>query len=624
MKVFRFAALAWAAAAGLYLFSLSYQAQEGEAAAPETQGEAEAAIVELKYDVRGLTRAELGIQPANGGIGDVLAPDHLFGNLFTDHELDAWTLRDSGDEARCWDTNGEVLYSLIEFCNINGDPCEVISRDRGNPVQVVVRTTEDLHKRLAWGLEALREVARARVSLQVYRLPAGSEASSGVLTAAQAAAAAKTARLVGTLRGGLAERMVLQRVQHQSYLADYQMSVATGSAVAQSDVRDLRTGEEIVAGAIVLPDGKLWIQGWHAAMRLAEMQQFETNCGRVELPRVSYSYTPLASVLPRACGTVLDAGPGNRFLVIADCDAAIKSRTLKPNAGTTLSLMNVTGCLRGMAPVTGWLMTPNRMEVMGDGISFDQVFVEQPIDGPYNDAAAFMKEYLEGRQSSDWFQFQVVGPFLGIRGFAPVDDEEMMKEFNSHAALVATDLEVALSEPAQTTIRVRAWVVSPGEGLPAGIVDGAPSERDMATMVALGQPVLDRTTTALGGQRMDFLDLAMAAHVRDYQTMVAQQAAGMDPVIGTLVTGKQVRWNARSLEAGLVRFELRAALTVGDDKFENIPWGDERKWSVQRSKSDLSQLEMISELAVGGRSATVSPGAGAEGSLIVLVAERVR
>ena len=83
------------------------------------------------------------------------------------------------------------------------------------------------------------------------------------------------------------------------------------------------------------------------------------------------------------------------------------------------------------------------------------------------------------------------------------------------------------------------------------------------------------------------------------------------------------RWIARSAEKGKLRLEVRTAVTVGPGKFEQIPWGDEKKWSIERSLSDLAQADMTGELEVGEGISTICPG-GAEDRLLVMVVERVK
>ena len=613
MKVFRIAALAWVAAAALFVSSLTSVAQEAEV------------VVEARsYDLGGMSQHEFVRTPKNGGIGDVLAPDHLFSNNGYSHEPERWSLRHSGDEARCWDDANEVMSSIANFCNPEGQELQF---DGGNPSdgeRVRVTTTPEVHRRIEFVISALRELVRARVSVKVFRLNAGGNVGEASLSPAQAQAAQKNSKLVGTLHGGLGERMVLQRLQHQSYIGDYDVSVATGAASAYSQVRDLRTGEELVAGVIALPGGRLWVQAWHAALKLDEMRKADTNCGQVELPRASYSFTPLSAVMAKGSGAILDAGQNARFLLVADCDTAIENRSLPLENGGSLELMNLAGMLQGHGPDASWIMTPNVDRVTADGVPLDQVFLEEPIDGPYHDAASMAYEWLANQESyADGITFTCMGPFFAVMSRPPLEDAEAQKNFADSQARLRGSLKTIAHDPEATVVRVRAWVVSSSVTLPDGVIDGKPSAKDLGVMENICLPTLDRSTASMVGQGVDFMDLTLATHIRDYQTMLAQQATGMDPQMGVLVLGKQVRWIARSAENGKLRLEVRTAVTVGPSKFEQIPWGDEKKWNIERSLSDLAQADMTGELAVGEGISTICPG-GAEDSLLVMVVERVK
>ncbi len=613
MKVFRIAALAWVAVAALFVSSLVTVAQE-----------AETVVESRSYDLSGLTQAEFGRTPKNGGIGDVLAPDHLFSNDGYSHREERWSLRHSGDEARCWGEPGDAMSTIGNLCNPEGYPLDYNASNPAEGERVKVSTTAEVHKRIEFVISAMRDLARARVSVKVFRLGSSGNVGEGSLSPAQAQAAQKNSKLVGTLHGGLGERMVLQRLQHQSYISDYDISVATGAVSPYSQVRDLRTGEELVAGVIVLPGGRLWIQAWHAALKLDEMRKADTNCGQVELPRAAYSFTPLSTVMAKGSGAILDAGASSRFLLVADCDTAVENRTLPLENGGSLELMNLAGMLQGFGPEAGWIMTPNVDRVTADGVPLDQVFLEEPIDGPYNDAAVMAQNWLEQQESfGDGISFGHIGPFFAVMSRPTQGDAETAKLYADNLERLRGSLKVIAREPEATVVRVRAWVVSSSVTLPDGVIDGKPTSKDLGVMENIGAPTLDRSTASMVGQGVDFMDLTLATHIRDYQTMLAQQATGMDPQMGVLVLGKQVRWIARSAEKGKLRLEVRTAVTVGPGKFEQIPWGDEKKWNIERSLSDLAQADMTGELGVGEGISTICPG-GAEDSLLVMVVERVK
>jgi hypothetical protein len=159
--------------------------------------------------------------------------------------------------------------------------------------------------------------------------------------------------------------------------------------------------------------------------------------------------------------------------------------------------------------------------------------------------------------------------------------------------------------------------------LPEGVIDGKPSAKDLGVMASMSAPAFDRATASMVGQGVDLMDLTLATHLRDYQTLTAEQSTGLDPQIGVQVLGKQVRWISRNTENGKLRVEVRAAVTVGPGHFEQIPLGENKKWNIERSQSDLAQVDITGELAIGEGVSTICPG-GAEDSLLVMVVERVK
>ncbi len=613
MKVFRFAALAWVAAAALFVTSLASVAQEAE---PE--------LSDHTYDLAGLTHSEFWRTPRNGGIGDVLAPDQVFSEMGYAHREESWSLRHSGDEARCWESSSDAMSTIAGFCNPESLPLDYNATNPSEGQHVKLRTTAEIHRRIAFVLGAMRDLTRARVSIKVLRLEGKGSVGDAVLAPEKAKLAQKSARLVGTLHGGLGERMVLQRLQHQSYVADYDVSVATGATSPVSMVRDIRTGEELVAGAIMLPGGRIWVQAWHAAMKLDEMRKLDTNCGQVELPRVSYTYSPLSTVMARGSGAILDAGANGRFMLVADCDATVENRVLPLENGGSLELFNLAGMLQVRSPDARWIMTPNVNRVIGDGVSLDQVFLEEPIDGPYHDAAMLATDWLVNSVSiGDRVSVAHIGPFMAVMSRPPQDDAEAKAAQAENMEKVRAGMKQIARDPAPITVRVRAWIVNSSVTLPEGVIDGKPTAADLGAMESIGAAALDRSTAGMVGQSIDFMDLSLAAHLRDYQTMLAQQASGIDPQVGVLALGKQVRWIARPAEQGKLRVEVRTAVTVGPQKFEQIPWGEEKKWNIERSLSDLAQADMAGELGLGEGISTICP-AGSEDSLLVMTVERIK
>jgi hypothetical protein len=266
-----------------------------------------------------------------------------------------------------------------------------------------------------------------------------------------------------------------------------------------------------------------------------------------------------------------------------------------------------------------WLMDPTSNRLMEDAI-FPQVIFEDPADGPYNDSAIHYYDEIEGYYDD----VRVVGPYLGIWIAAPDDEYADVREGRLRAEQL---LDSIGSAPRLVGLKISAWEVADDSDIPAGILDGRPTDVDLAELQALASNTALKSRISMGmqSQRTDVLDIRLSTHVRDYDTVSATGAIEHDPEIATLVTGRQVRWTARDAGNGRVSIELRSGITIGGDEFEKIRVGvGTDGMVVERSDSALTQARFSDELAVGERMATVSPGAGVKGQLIVIVVERLK
>ena len=604
-SAFRTATVAWTVLGILLCTAYSPSAQEAE--------QPEEALVTHEYDVRGLVQRELWRAPRTGAIGDVLAPDRLFFND-DDHADDEWSLRDSGEEARCWDNADELGDEIREFLADADYDAEVdfFSAER----KISFRTTPQVHEHIKWILDALNDVANARVSMVVYRLTNDAELAAPTMGASDVAAWAKGARFVGTFRGGLGEPFVLQKTQHTSYVSDYDINVATEAAVSSPEVNDLNTGEEFVLGAVSLSDGRLWVQGWHAAMNLKEMRKFKTNAGTIELPDLSYSFAPVSAVIENGGAAVIDAGPAGRFMVQTKCDRVVKNHELKLDNGNTLHLLNCVGAMRGGGLGGFWLMNPTSSALMEDSL-FPQVMLGDVIDGPYMDAAMMIDEELE----HNGLDLEVLGPYLGvIEGSGEDFDEDELRALHETTAR----LKGTPAAPETASVRITAYSVADDSNLPAGILNGRPDAADVAEVKSIaGEALFDRVSMNLLRQQVDQFEVRLATHLRAYESYTATGITALDPQVGTLVLGEQIRWQARDAGDGRMRIEVRTGITVGGEKFERINVGTDGL-EVERSRSALTQARLADELKIGERMSSLSPGVGVDGELVVIVVERLK
>jgi hypothetical protein len=604
-SVIRAATAAWAVAGALLLVSYQPSAQEAD-------GEAASPIVTRDYDVRALVQRELWTAPRTGAIGDVLAPDRFF---FDDaeHQLDQWSLRDSGEEARCWDS-AEELGSDIR--NLLSDAGVEVSED-SNAGRLTMQSDDAGHERVRWLLDAIKDVAAARVSMIVYRLPETTKVETPVVPANEVAGRAKGARFVGNFRGGLAEPFVLQQTEHRSYVADYDLNLSTEAVVAGPRVNNLNTGEEFVLGAVSLADGSVWLQGWHAEMRLTRMRTAETNSGTIELPEVSYSFTPVSAVIENGGAAVIDAGPAGRFMVRTDCDRVVRNRELKLENGKTIRLINCVGSMRGHGLGGFWLMNPTSSALFEDSM-FPQVMLDDILDGPYFDSAYALYDSF----GAEYSQARSFGPYLAA--VVPAREEWSGSDLQLLNEELA-QLDAIPVAPPMTGVRICAYEVADTAALPAGILTGRPSVADVEELKVLAgnKATFDRVSMCALRTQVDQFEVKMATHLRGYESSSATGVTALDPNVGTLVLGKQVRWQAREAGDGRLRIEVRSGITVGGAEFEKVAVGNDGL-TVERSRSALTQGRLADELAAGERMAAISPGTGVEGQLVVIVVERLK
>jgi hypothetical protein len=571
----------------------------------------------LEYDLHGLSRTGLEIARAPGMSRDQLAPDRLFG-VTPDRETHQWSLRESGREACCWDEPAEALEALANFCSF--DESWELRRLDENSHRCALVAPQVLHDRVRWALGALRNLASIRVNLRVHRL--ANTPDSTVLGARAAAELARGARLVGAASTGLGDPILLQQTGATTYVADYDANTAAGAGGHNPVTATLSTGEEFVAGAIVLNDGRLWVQGWHAVRKLESMRKLNSVAGEIELPTATYSYTPVSAIIENGGAAVMDAGPSGRFLLTATAGGTVPDTRLDCGNGRELRLINATGVLRGHAMGSRWLMTPNTQEAMHDTI-FHQIHLdEEYVDGPYNDAAMVAQDRLEGLT---WGQdLYVVGPLLGVKTH-PTDPED------AELAASRQAFDRALAEVCRVRdtvgLRARAVRVPATAALGAGLLNGTPTATDLADLDAVAGRVVvtDRLLSNGIDQNMDLLDTRAMAMLHGYDSQTATEIMLHDPAVRSLLLGAQLRWVAREAADGAITLEMRAGVTVGSQQFDAVPVQLAGKpFVVERSRSNLVQARFGAELKPGQSLSHIVPGGGTGDELLVLVVTRVR
>lgn len=575
------------------------------------------APVLVEYDMHGLTRSGLDTARVPGAVGDLLAPDRAFGPQL-ERELHQWSLRESGREACCWDDAEEVMEQLAGFCSFD-DAWEVRPVDVGANRGALLAPPE-VHRRMRWALAALKNMAAVKVNLRIHKLGTASVVDQPNLGKAQVAEFARTARLVGMANTGLGDPVVLQQTGSTSFVADYEANTAAGAGGHSPITGTLVTGDEFVAGAIVLADGRVWVQGWHVASTLHAMRKQATVAGDVELPTSSYTYTPVSAVIENGGATLIDAGAAGRFMVTVTASGLVPDTAMDCGQGRELRLLNVTGALRGHALGARWMMTPNAQEALHDAV-LRQIIIEEYVDGPYNDAAMVVAERMASFSASR--EVSALGPLLAVKSWPLGDDADAAAE----RARMDTALQAICNARDSVALRVRAMRVPASSALSAGLLAGSPSELDVAELAATAGRVnvADRLLCAGIEQSMDVLDTRIAALVHGYGTTTATEVVVHDPEVRALLLGSQLRWVAREAVDGAVALEIRAGVTVGPEGFEPMQVTLAGKaFMAERSRSNLVQARFNGELKPGQSMSHIVPANGSQDELLVFVVSRLK
>lgn len=606
--VFRFAAAAWAV---IVMLSGSVVTQEQPQEAPPDE------TVVREYKLPEFTSTQLR-QIGAGEVQDVLSPDRSIG-FEREWTPDLWSLRQSGHEARCWETESDALDEIARFCSF-GDNWD-LQQDDSPRERLVLSAPQSFHRRVDWVLGALRQLSRARINLRVYRLAGDAAPASPILSRAEAAALSARARVVGAATAGLGDAIVIQQSDALPYIGDHDVgSTCTGGL--QPVTRTLRTGEEFVAGAVIMADGRVWMQGWYANRSAPPMRKLATPCGEVELPSISYGFTPVSACVENGGGAIVDCGAAGRFALLATVAGSVPNLSMDCGEGRVLRLFNVVGALRGFGLTTRWLMVPNHRERIEDA-AFAQVILDEPeIDGPYNDAALMISRSL--RHMGDVADVTVLGPLLGVKLAALTDldtdalaaRKEFLNAMESHGR-----------SRASAAVRIRVLRVPAASPLPAALLLGQPAQVDIEQLGALPgcAAVMDRLCASDIEQGMDLLDLKIMAHVRSHDMRPHGETVLYDPEVRALLLGTQMRWTTRPGPDGTLTLDLRAGVCVGPEKFESVPVTlAGKEYCVERSRSHLVQAKFSADLDAGRSAAHVCPAAGDKDELLVLIATRLQ
>jgi hypothetical protein len=538
------------------------------------------ALKATTYDLSGLLE--------NGALyklADMLAPDRTFTNTLDPTEEGVWAVRNCRGGSRCFASVDDAINSILAFCNTGLEA--QYARDAANPAAITLTCDELLHQRVAWALDTLKSAAAARVRLRAYAL--GTSATPCTLGKVDAAGLAKGANLIGSVEGQLGETLLLQQVRPHEFVQSY--AAAEGGA---APVRAMVcSGQEVLSGVLLLPDGRVWLQAWAARLQDLSSREVVSRNGKLECPRGVYAYATLGALLENGGGSVLDLG-AQRVLVICSVDGAMPNRTLECGTRTTLGLVNAAGAVKAQLPGIPWMSAPAIGETrLGRSVSDDESWPESSVAAEASIALANRLAY-EGEVLG---AIVALGPYLGVRITEPAG-EGSVDDFESARKNVATVLKSLSAGPRPLEFSIRAWRV---KSVPERIADGTAGIKEMA---ALGAPFFERTSAGLPGQFNYVADIEAAALV---------VGDGGVPDLGVACWGTQCEWRVIPGAGGL-EIELRLGHVEGE---RTVKLGMGGKAEFERANRAPAQAELSGAVGEGALRCTVVPAL--EGFLVVAV-----
>jgi hypothetical protein len=541
------------------------------------------------YDFAGLVETA-----EQAKIADGLAPDRVFSGIEVPLDDASWPVRNCRGGVRSWGSAEEAMHYVLQFCN-TGETPSFEGDSAGNPT-VTLTCDDELHRRVSWAINALKAAAGVRVKLRAYSLPQGSGAAT--LNTADAEKLAQGATLLGVVSGQLGETLLVQELKPFQFIQAHDVSQDGTNTLAHAT---LNAGRELVAGALLLPDGKVWLQAWSGRLEMPEVRDVVSTCGKVECPRVKYSFVPTSALLENNGAAILDEGALGRTLVICSIEGKLPNCTLDCGTRTSLGLVNITGMLQAEMPQMSWLAGTSLYETRLGRVSPAAEAWARPC--VLHGVTTALAAQLEG-ESQLLGAIVPLGPYLGVRVTEPSGDSEgSADEFNAARKRMADLLKSINIGRKPVELRVQAWRT---KTVPAAVTQGSATLKDLQP---LGSPVFDRDVQSLSGQRLGLVDMELAA-------LIVGESGG--PEIGVAAWGAQLEWLAREGVSG-TEIELRLGLVEGERKIKS---GDDAgKVKFERATRLPVQAELDGALAVEALLCVAVPSG--EGYLVVAV-QRVR
>ncbi|KAA0218005.1 hypothetical protein EDM80_02275 [bacterium] len=565
------------------------RAQEAEASGAETRA----------YDLTGLTWSEFASSAEAGKPQDWLAPDRLFENSEGANEQELhWRLRNCTGGARCFGDIEDLTNAVLSLC-ADGQEASYSTDVTGGP-RIRLTCSAEIHRRFAWVLEALQAAAKTEVRLTAVLLPAAPGAEIR-LEEPEAVKLAAAGTLLGATSGALGEVLALQQLEVCEFAQGLEPDSPERTGQTSPRMARLAAGRELLAGALLLPDGRVWVHGWSGRQNLKAPRKDVPGAALVDLPVTTWSYVPFSGLVANGGALVVDEG-AQRLMVRVQIKGSLPNRTLECGPTLTLGLVNVSGALLGLTPPAPWLCgAASDTAHLRLGQSSHQAY-ESLVHGCASTAACrTLAERVGALAGGAVSSIVALGPWLGIMFTQPGETEAPGREFEAARREITAALAAINAGPAALGFRVRAWrSKNPG----ASVLGGRPQAADLS---ALGTPLLDRCVAMTGHQTCDVLDLELMSRVAAFQPATADAGATLDTAV--VAFGTQFRLCARPHQDQALA-TLRLAWAEGERK-------PLRSEGVETFTRQLAQAELSADLDVGAMACCVVPAPGGEGHLIV-------
>lgn len=525
---------------------------------------------------------------------DRLAPDCVFPDLEQPGDELSWSVRNYRGGARCFNNADEAMQAVLMFCT-TGEPGNTHGDATGGQ-SITLTCDDELHRRVAWTLEALKAASAIRVKLRAYSLPPGTSAACA--NAAEADKLAQGGMLLGAVSGQLGETLLVQQLKPWEFIQGYEVLPEGKCSVVRAS---LDAGRELVAGALLLPDGRVWLQGWCSRLEITETREVRSSCGKIECPRVKYSHAPLSALIENNGAALIDEGAHGRTLLVCSVEGTLPNRALDCGTRTTLGLVNVTSTLQGALPGLPWLVGANRGATkLGRSADPAEAWAQPCVLHAATNAMANQLAY----ESQVLGAIVALGPYLGVRiTEAGGDSESSPEEFEATRKQLSETLKAINAGRKPIELRAQAWRV---KKVPAAIAQGNATPKDLQE---LGAAAFERILQGLPGQVLGLADLELAALIT---------GDGPAPELGVAAWGAQLQWLARE-SAGGTAIELRLGLVDGERKLKSVEESGMVKF--ERATRAPVQAELNGTLAANSVLCSVVPDG--EGYLVVAV-QRVR